>query len=129
MVTVGELKWVVTRNSEVLSSPMVLEDYSCEYDTPTCHGCSGAPVINLRLREREPQIPFMEMNGFVHSGSKVRFGSRVNHSTLSNSYTTITPGGIEVSKAPYKIVHMVKTEHYDSSQVKDKHDSPIYVPH
>ena len=128
-VTLGELKWVTTRNSEVLNIPSTFGDYSCEYDTPTCPGSSGAPVVNLRLKEKEPQRAMMEVNGFVHSGSVERFGVNVNYSSVSSSYTTITPGGIEPSKAPYRIVRMVKTENYDSCHVENSDDSPVYVPY
>ena len=85
--------------------------------------------MNLRLRENEPQRALMEVNGLAHSRSLERFGVNVNYSSESSSYTTITPGGIEPSKAPYRIVRMVKTENYESCHVEIHEDPPEYVPY
>lgn len=129
MVTIGEIKWAAVKNPKGITTPDTTSECSYEYDTPTCLGSSGAPVVILRYREKEPPIAFMEMNGFVHGGTRITFDVAVNYSSTSSPYITITPGGIEPSKAPYRMVHLVKTKNYDSCTVQNKDDSPMYVPY
>ncbi|GFR93605.1 hypothetical protein ElyMa_000897100 [Elysia marginata] len=112
MVTVGKMKRIEVKPSEEKDNAYILESYGpvfFEYATPTCPGCSGAPLIQLCR-----PIPIVIRNGdmrsttsrpicadgWVHSGTSTpgrdatcklclwpqRCSNQVNYSCVVNNF-------------------------------------------